>query len=149
VTPRVWKATPEEAPDVARLLAAFRTWYGKPTEGEQMLPAVEQLIARDDTDFLLAGDGPHGFTQVRYRLSAWTGTDDCWIEDVFVDDAARGTGLGRAMVAAVIERARARGCGRVELDVDVVNEPARALYGSLGFRDKSEGGSLLLQHWLT
>jgi GNAT superfamily N-acetyltransferase len=133
---------------VVRLLLEFRAWYGKPETPEareQFCDVVKQLIVRDDAEYLLAGEGPDAVAQVRYRLSIWTGSEDCWIEDVYVADAARGQGLGRALVEAALERARARGCGRAELDVDVVNAPARALYGSLGFRDKTEGGSLLLQ----
>ena len=49
-------------------------------------------------------------------------------------DEARGTGLGRALIAAAFERARARGCRRVQLDVaednaraiDVYRRPASA-----------------------
>ena len=154
---RVWKAQPEDAFDVVRLMLAFRAWYGKettPASREQFERVVRSLILRDDAEYLLAcaddGDGgPQAVAQIRYRLSVWTGTEDCWIEDVFVDDAARGKGLGEALVVETLRRARERGCGRAELDVDVVNAPARALYGKLGFRDKSEGGSLLLQCWLT
>ncbi len=146
--PRVWKATPEDAHHVVRLMLAFRTWYGKPTTPavrDQFERVVRELIMRDDAEYLLAGEGPDGVAQVRYRLSVWTGSEDCWIEDVYVEEAARGKGLGRALAVEALQRARARGCGRAELDVDVVNEPARALYTSLGFGDKNEGGTLLLQ----
>jgi GNAT superfamily N-acetyltransferase len=155
MSPRVWKAGPEDAHEVVRLMLAFRSWYGKPTSPEveaQFADVIKQIVVRDDAEYLLAcgDDGrPAGVAQIRYRLSVWTGSEDCWIEDVYVDEAARGRGIGRALVADALRRARERGCGRAELDVDTVNAPARALYGSLGFRDKSEGGSLLLQCPLT
>ncbi len=157
MSPRVWKAGPEDAHEVVRLMLAFRDWYGKPMSPQveaQFADVVKRLILRDDAEYLLAcdpagGGGPQGVAQLRYRLSIWTGSEDCWIEDVYVDDAARGKGLGRALVVDALQRARERGCGRAELDVDVVNEPARALYRKLGFRDKAEGGSILLQCWLT
>ncbi len=141
--------------DVVRLLLEFRAWYGKPETPEareQFAGVVQKLLLRDDTEYLLASSNPtrpDAVAQIRYRLSIWTGSEDCWIEDVYVADAARGQGLGRALVETALARARERGCGRAELDVDVVNAPARALYGSLGFRDKAEGGSLLLQCPLT
>ena len=141
-------ASAADAGDVVRLLLEFRAWYGKPETPEaraQFERVVGELIVRDDTEYLLAGDGPDAVAQIRYRPSIWTGSEDCWIEDVYVTEAARGKRLGRALVEAALSRARARGCGRAELDVDVVNMPARALYGSLGFVDKTEGGSLLLQ----
>lgn len=133
---------------MARLLAEFRTWFGKSSPSDRaMREVVDRLITREDTEFLLAEvDGRAvAVAQVRYRLSVWTGAEDCWLEDLFVEEAARGAGLGRALAEAVVERARARGCGRVELDVDAVNAPARALYAAVGFRDKGDGGTLFLQ----
>jgi GNAT superfamily N-acetyltransferase len=63
----------------------------------------------------------------------WTGVDDCCLEDLFVEDAGRGSGMGRALVEAAVERARERGCARMELDANEANEPALALYRSVGF----------------
>jgi GNAT superfamily N-acetyltransferase len=148
--PRVWIAAPGELDRVAELLAEFRDSFGnaKPaTEG--ILASVERIAAGDDGEFLLVaagGDEPEGVCQVRFRWSVWTSSPDCWIEDVFVRERARRSGLGRALVEAAIERARARGCARVELDVDEVNLGALALYHSLGFAGdlKAEGRSLLL-----
>jgi ribosomal protein S18 acetylase RimI-like enzyme len=51
------------------------------------------------------------------------------------------------MVEAVLARARERGCGRVELDVDDDNAPARALYESAGFGEK-HGGAAYMQRRL-
>ena len=41
--------------------------------------------------------------------------------------------MGEALVAAAIERARARGCGRIELDVSESNRAAWSLYERMGF----------------
>lgn len=147
---RVWIAEPAEAADVARLLGAFRDWYGYPAPSDEDLRSVvDRLIGTEHTEYFLGSPEQDSDTaavaQVRYRPSIWTTSDDCWLEDLYVEESARGTGLGRALTEAVIERARERGCGRVELDVDVVNERARRLYGSLGFADKTDGGSLLLK----
>jgi ribosomal protein S18 acetylase RimI-like enzyme len=139
---RVWRAAPEEAPAVATLLGGFRDHLGYdfPSD-ESMLASVERIIARDDAEYLLAGDGdPVAVAQVRYRWSVWWEAEDCWLEDLFVSEAARGAGLGRALVEAVVERARARGCRRVELDVNSENPAAQALYRSLGFDTGKTGG---------
>ena len=57
---------------------------------------------------------------------------------------ARGAGLGRALTEAVMERAAARGCCRVELDVNSENTSALSLYRSLGFETGKTGGQDLL-----
>ena len=59
-------------------------------------------------------------------------------------EAARGAGLGRALTEAVLQRARDRGCARVELDVNIENPAALALYRSLGFETGKIGGKDVL-----
>jgi ribosomal protein S18 acetylase RimI-like enzyme len=152
VSVRVWIAAPDEAAEVARLLAAFRAWYGKDWPSDDAFRAVvARLIGRHDVDYVRGARAAHAaaaaVAQVRYRHSLWTDADDCWLEDLYVDDAARGAGLGRAMVEAVVARARERGCRRVELDVDDANTPARGLYEALGFGEKN-GGSAFMQFHL-
>jgi GNAT superfamily N-acetyltransferase len=143
---RVWRAGPDEAPAVAALLAGFRDHLGYDGPGDaSILASVERIIARDDAEYLLAGDDePQGVAQVRYRWSVWWAAEDCWLEDLYVRDDARGNGLGRALTEAVVERARARGCRRVELDVNSENPAALALYRSLGFETGKTGGQDLL-----
>jgi ribosomal protein S18 acetylase RimI-like enzyme len=139
---RVWRAAPDEAPAVATLLAAFRDHlgYDRPTD-DSMLTSVERIIGRDDAEYLLAGDDePVAVAQVRYRWSVWWEAEDCWLEDLYVAPEARREGVGRALVEAVIERATARGCRRVELDVNSENPAAMALYHSLGFDTGKTGG---------
>lgn len=135
--PRTWLARPGEAPEVARLLIEFRDWYGRSDPPDERFAAgVRGLMERDDTEYVLAsqGDGaPGGVCQLRYRYGVWMDAEDCWLEDLFVSAAQRGGGLGRALVAAAIERARERGCRRIELDVSEQNRSAWALYTAMGF----------------
>ena len=140
--PQVWVAEPDEAETVARLLVGFRDHLGHDWPSENaFLAGVEKLIEDRNTDFVIgapdADAPPAGVVALRYRHSLWTASDDCLLEDVFVEEGARGTGLGRALVAFALDRARERGCRRAELDVNEANEPALALYESLGFGKKS------------
>ncbi|HLM48915.1 MAG TPA: GNAT family N-acetyltransferase [Solirubrobacteraceae bacterium] len=134
-----WVARPEEADTVARLLVAFRDHMGKEwPSANAFLASVERLLDDRATDFLLATPDeespPGGVAQLRYRWSVWTAADDCWLEDLFVAGPARRHGVGAALLAAAVARARERGCRRIELDVDAANAPARALYEAHGFR---------------
>ena len=137
----VRRAGAADAPEVARLLAAFRDWYGRPHPTEEaMLAAVRHIMATERAEYLLAGEPAAGVAQLRFRHSVWTGTDDCWLEDLFVLEEARRSGWGRALLEASLERARARGCARIELDVDEGNAAAQALYEAAGFVSSKRPG---------
>ena len=140
--PQVWVATPDEATTVARLMTAFRDHLGKDWPSDNaFLAGVEKLIAHRDTTFVIGSVDPDtppaGVVALRFRHSVWTATEDCLVEDVFVADEARGSGLGRALMVAALDVARERGCRRAELDVNEENPAALALYESLGFGLKS------------
>jgi GNAT superfamily N-acetyltransferase len=145
--PDVRLAEPQDADDVTRLMLAFRDHLGlsAPTDDE-MRAGVERLLGDRDTEFLLAaadddGGGVRaaGVAQLRFRYGVWRAGGDCLLEDLYVDEAARGAGLGRALVEATIARARARGCRRVELDTNERNDAALRLYGSFGFSATANG----------
>jgi len=148
-TPEIRLANPEDVGAVAELLGAFRDWFGKsqPTNDE-IRASVERIMSDGDGEYLLAllGQRPVGVCQLRYRWSVWTSSPDCWLEDLFVVEEQRGTGLGRALVDAALERAREHGCGRIELDVNEQNEPALGLYQASGFELewKPPGRSILM-----
>lgn len=66
------------------------------------------------------------------------------IEGVRVAEAARGTGLGRKLVEDAIARARAAGCGLVQLTTDKRRPDAHRFYMALGFEATHEGMKLSL-----
>jgi GNAT superfamily N-acetyltransferase len=146
--PEVRVAQPEDAPRVAELMAAFRSHIGRDVPSDSDIRATVDALLRDpNTEYLLADEG---VCQLRYRLSVWTATEDCWLEDLFVSDGARGTGLGKALIEAAFERARARGCARVQLDVDFANTRAIEVYRAAGFGTEpgDRGRTMLITRWL-
>lgn len=72
------------------------------------------------------------------------GASRAQIEGVRVAAGRRGTGLGRAMLAEAIERARAAGCSLVQLTTDRRREDAHRFYEGLGFRATHLGMKLEL-----
>ncbi|HWI08191.1 MAG TPA: GNAT family N-acetyltransferase [Solirubrobacteraceae bacterium] len=143
---RAWVAGPHEAEAVADLLVAFRDEMGSDWPSKNaFLASVERLLEDRDTEFLLAspGDGypPAGILQLRFRFSVWKAAPDAWLEDLFVADRARRLGIGDALVALAVERARERGARRIELDTNEENAPALALYEHHGFSPRSKGGA--------
>jgi GNAT superfamily N-acetyltransferase len=145
-------ATEEDAADVARLMIGFRDWWHRSEPDDAAFATgVRRVLADPNSDFLLAGDPPMGVCQLRYRYAIWTESEDCWLEDIYVEESARGAGLGRELIETAFERARERGCRRMELDVNEANAGALRLYESLGFEawsDPPGGRNLLMRRRL-
>jgi GNAT superfamily N-acetyltransferase len=144
-TTSAWLAQPDEAEAIADLLVAFRDHMGSGWPSDNaFLASVERLLEDRDTEFLLAAPDddapPAGVLQLRFRFSVWKAAPDAWLEDLFVAENARRAGLGEALVTLAIERARARGARRIELDTNEANAPALALYARNGFSARSKGG---------
>src|SRR5229473_5831872 len=100
------------------------------------IPSLEHLaavIADPAATLLVARDGPVivGIAAVVvYTTPIWV---KARIEDVVVDQAARGRGVGEALVKECVEVARGRGAGIVELQSARSREAANRLYPRLGF----------------
>jgi len=88
-------------------------------------PAAEVLIAE------LAG-APVGFALFFPSYSTFLGKPGLYLEDLFVQPAARGHGVGRALMSALARIAMQRDYGRFEWSVLDWNEPALRFYRSLG-----------------
>jgi GNAT superfamily N-acetyltransferase len=69
-----------------------------------------------------------GIVQFLYHRSSWTPGNYCYLQDLFVAESGRGHGVGRALIEAVYEKARADGCSRVHWLTQTGNAQARILY---------------------
>ncbi|MGA2970442.1 MAG: GNAT family N-acetyltransferase [Acidimicrobiales bacterium] len=56
-----------------------------------------------------------------------------WVEDVVVDETARGTGVGEVLTLAAIEEAKRRGVRSIDLTTRPTRDAANRLYSRLGF----------------
>jgi GNAT superfamily N-acetyltransferase len=75
---------------------------------------------------------PVGFVLFFHNYSTFLGRPGLYIEDLFVDEAYRRRGLGRALLLYVTQLANERRCGRLEWAVLDWNEPAINFYKKLG-----------------
>ena len=71
-----------------------------------------------------------GFAIHHHHCSTWVMGDDVYLEDLFVAEAARGRGVGRALIEDLMAIGRANGWHRLYWNTDVGNAAARTLYDS-------------------
>jgi ribosomal protein S18 acetylase RimI-like enzyme len=131
---QIRKAAPEDAPVIGTLLHAFNEEFDDPSPGADFVASrARVLIASDAAAFLLVGEPPVGIAMLRFRDSVWSEKPDAHLEELYVAPARRGQGLGRALLERVLDVARERGAGRIDLGTAVDDRAARALYESVGF----------------
>ena len=135
--PTVRRATPGDAPGVARLLHEFQLEYDEPSPGPETLEErYADLIRKREMVVLLVGDGPDGFAQLRFRPWVYSAGLVSYLEELYVVPDLRGDGLGRALLEAAMETARAEGAEQMEIGTSETDAAARGLYESAGFTNR-------------
>jgi ribosomal protein S18 acetylase RimI-like enzyme len=134
---QIRRAGTGDAEAVGRLLHDFNTEFDEPTPGPDALAArVRKLLGDGDTTILVAGEGPDGLAVLRFREAIWAEALECYLAELYVVPGRRGHGLGRALMEAAMETARAEGATHMDLGTGEDDAAARALYESLGFSDR-------------
>jgi ribosomal protein S18 acetylase RimI-like enzyme len=77
--------------------------------------------------------GVIGCATVSYNVAVRYGGEYCELEELIVDESARGLNLGRILVQRTIDDARRRGCGDIGLYLVPTTEGNRGFYEKLGF----------------
>ena len=113
----------------------YNAFYGR--EGDTALP--EEITAATWERFFTPGEPVWalvaelegrlvGITHYLFHRSTTRLRDICYLQDLFTEPALRGRGVGRSLIAAVYEAARAEGCTRVYWQTQATNTAGRALY---------------------
>jgi GNAT superfamily N-acetyltransferase len=76
-----------------------------------------------------------GFAMARVHEGTWTASNSCYLEDLYVDPAARRGGVGRALIQDLVEMGRTRGWSRLEWHTANGNATARRLYDGFVLAD--------------
>jgi ribosomal protein S18 acetylase RimI-like enzyme len=133
----VRRADASDAEAVGRLLHDFNTEFDEPTPGPDALAErVRVLLAAGDTQILIAGEGPDGLAVLRFREAIWDAALECYLAELYVVPDRRGQGLGRALMEAALDAARAEGATHMDLGTSEDDVAARGLYESLGFSNR-------------
>ena len=133
------RIVPATERDVAVILGFIR----KLAEYEKLshqVAATEELLrdtlfgAHRVAEVLIAyvADEPAGFALFFHNFSTFLGRPGIYLEDLFVEPAQRGKGIGKALLIEVARIARERNCGRLEWAVLDWNRPAIDFYRGLG-----------------
>jgi len=86
------------------------------------------LVAVDDTHALV------GLAHLVFHPSTWSADPYCYLEDLFVAPAARGTGTATQLLEAAFAEADRRGAARTYWETQEFNAPARSLYDQVAHR---------------
>ena len=102
------------------------------------LPEYAIFVAQDEDDRVI------GLLSASQRWTLWHAGPCALIEELVVNEDVRRRGVGRALIQAALEWARAQGCSELEISTDQDNADAQAFYRRLGF----ESEALLLEYEL-
>jgi ribosomal protein S18 acetylase RimI-like enzyme len=131
------------APDLdalAALFDAYRRFYEQPADLALARAFLEARLAREESVVFVAdtGAGLVGFCQLYPGWCSVAAGRIFVLYDLFVADAARRSGAGRALMLAAQAFARAAGALRIDLSTAHTNARAQALYESLGWQQDRE-----------
>ena len=150
-------AAPSDLPALMALLVQVNMVHhnGRPDlfKGPTTKYTEEELAAilKDDaTPVFVCDDGAgrvlgHGFCVMQHsggRLME--DHDTLYIDDICVDEAARGLGVGRALYGHILAFARQKGCYNVTLNVWTCNPGAMQFYEKLGLKPYKVGMETIL-----
>ena len=97
---------------------------------DRFLDPIEPMHAA----LAVAGDEAVGLVHSIYHRSTWMTGDYCYLQDLFVADAARGNGVGRTLIEHVYADAKRRGAPRMYWLTHESNQSARQLYDRVADR---------------
>ncbi len=121
-----------ELADYEKLLHEVR--FDEATLGDKLFgvrPYAEVVIGEIDGT-------AQGFALFFHNFSTFEGKPGVYLEDLFVRPAARGSGLGKALLAHLARLCMERDCARLEWSVLDWNAPSIGFYKSLGARMMDE-----------
>ncbi|MGK2933556.1 MAG: GNAT family N-acetyltransferase [Solirubrobacterales bacterium] len=126
--------TEAELETVEPLLMAYQTFYEvEDIDLERNRQFFSRFIGNSHSGWLLGawdGDGLVGFGCFYRHKSSLTATNIVLMNDLYVDEAARGKGAGRALIEAGMELARESGASHLTWATAPDNKTAQALYDS-------------------
>jgi GNAT superfamily N-acetyltransferase len=129
-------ATERDCAECADLLVEQLREHNIDVSAESLRPLLERVVADEQRGFVHVARAEGGLVGVAYVaaiLSMEHAGPAAWLEELYVTPAWRQRGVGSALLAAVMERARTAGMVAVDLEIDARHNRAVSLYERLGF----------------
>jgi ribosomal protein S18 acetylase RimI-like enzyme len=121
------------------LVERFAATQGYPFDAAGSRAALAALLARPELGRayrIVEGVETIGYAVLCFGWSVEWGGRDAFVDELYLEPAWRGRGLGRAALRALAEEAHAAGVRALHLEVEAGNEAGQALYRSEGFEGK-------------
>ena len=135
----VLRITPAQESDAALILSFIRKLADYEKLSHEVITTEDQIRehvfgANPVAEVLLAywGGEPVGFALYFRNFSTFLGQAGIYLEDLFVEPAHRGKGIGKALLVRLAKIAVERGYGRLQWAVLDWNTPSIEFYRSLG-----------------
>ena len=130
--PRLRDPLPDDRPGWEALWQGYLAFYGmtlSPRITDRTWARILDPSERMSMRLALDGAGePAGFAIHHWHDTTWSDRPDLYLEDLYVNEAARGQGLGTALIEDLIAIGRRTGCGRMYWITRGANATARRLY---------------------
>ncbi|QPF73946.1 GNAT family N-acetyltransferase [Roseateles sp. DAIF2] len=135
---RIRRATLQDLTPVAALFDAYRQFYEQPADLALATAFIEARLRHDESVILVAealeGGPLLGFCQLYPTFCSVEARPIYSLYDLFVAPAGRRGGVGRSLLLAAEDQARAAGMARMDLTTAKTNRPAQSLYESLAWQ---------------
>jgi len=126
----------DEVPLALPLFAGYQRFYEvEDPNDEANLAFFSRFCDPSEEGLLLGaweGDDLVGFANIYWTFSSTAARDIGLMNDLFVSDRARRQGVGRALIDACAEAARARGCASLDWETAPDNRTAQRVYDATG-----------------
>ncbi|MEJ0046599.1 MAG: GNAT family N-acetyltransferase [Rhodospirillales bacterium] len=119
------------------LWSGYNRFYRADVPADVTAALWQKLLSPDAGIFGLVAEHDAtlvGLAHILFHPSSWSHYPSCYLEDLFVAPAARGTDAGKGLIEAVAAMAKSRGADRLYWHTQEFNAPARSLYDSVAQR---------------